>query len=54
LNIDFGNNNKRQDCKIGTECVGGACGKGRVNGGDEGEGICLMGFIYIYICEIER
>jgi hypothetical protein len=24
---------------------------GRVNGGDEGEGICLMDFIYIY--EIE-
>jgi hypothetical protein len=28
--------------------LGGACGRGRVNGGDEGEGIWLMGFIYIY------
>jgi hypothetical protein len=34
LNIDFGVN-ERQDCKIGTVCVG-SCGKG-VNGGDEDE-----------------
>jgi hypothetical protein len=45
LNIDFGTNNERQDCKIGT-VYGGHCGKGRMNGGDEDEGIELMGFIY--------
>jgi hypothetical protein len=31
---------------------GGTGGSGRMNGGDEGEGIWLMGFIYIY--EIEK
>jgi hypothetical protein len=30
----------------------GTCGRGRVNGEDEGEGIWLMSFIYIY--EIEQ
>jgi hypothetical protein len=29
-------------------CEGDAVGGGMVNGGDEGEGIWLMGFIYIY------
>jgi hypothetical protein len=36
------------------QCVclgeGGSCGRGRVNEGDESEGIWLMGFIY----EIEQ
>jgi hypothetical protein len=27
----------------------GICRRGSVNGGDEGEGMQLMGFIYIYI-----
>jgi hypothetical protein len=31
--------------------VGGTVGQGRVNGGDEGEGIWL---IFIYIYEIEQ
>jgi hypothetical protein len=44
LNTDF--NNERQNCKLST--VQG----GVVNGGDEGEGIWLMGFTYIY--KIER
>jgi hypothetical protein len=44
LNTDFGINNERQDCKIGTVCVGGeASGRGRGNEKDEGEGIWLMG-----------
>jgi hypothetical protein len=30
----------------------GTCGRGRMNGGDEGEGVWLMGFIYIH--EIEQ
>jgi hypothetical protein len=47
LNIDVGNNNERQDCKIGT-VEGSTCGRGKVIGGDEGEGIWLMGFIYIH------
>jgi hypothetical protein len=46
LNIDFGTNNERQAGKIGTVCEQSTCGKGRVNGGDEDEGIRLMGFIY--------
>jgi hypothetical protein len=46
LNIDFGTNNERQDCKTGT-IVGSTCERVRVNGGDEDEGIGLMGFIYI-------
>jgi hypothetical protein len=33
-------------------CGGVICEARRVNGGDEGEGIWLMGFIYI--CEIEQ
>jgi hypothetical protein len=50
LNTDFGIKNERQDCKIGT-VWGDICGRGRINEGDEGEGIWLMGFIYIH--EIE-
>jgi hypothetical protein len=46
--IDFGIGNLKHDCKIGTVCVGGTCGRGKVNGGDEGEGIWLMGFIHIF------
>jgi hypothetical protein len=38
-----------KDCKLGT--VGGVL-VGVVNEGDEGEGIWLMGFIYL--CEIEQ
>jgi hypothetical protein len=49
LNIDFGINNERQHRY--SVCVG-TCGRGRVNGRDEGEGIWLMDFIYIY--EIEQ
>jgi hypothetical protein len=49
LNIDFGINNKRQNCKIGT-VWGGTYGT--VNGGDKGEGIWLMDFTNIY--EIEQ
>jgi hypothetical protein len=51
LNTDLNINNERQDCKIGT-VWGGSCGKGRGNGGDEGERIWLMDFIYV--CEIEQ
>jgi hypothetical protein len=50
LNIDFGINNERQDCKIDTVWEG-SYGRGRVNGGDEGEGVWLVGIIHIY--EIE-
>jgi hypothetical protein len=41
LNIDFGINNERQDCKIGTVCVWVLVCRRRGNGGDEGEGIWL-------------
>jgi hypothetical protein len=44
LNMEFGINNERQNCKISSVLVG-TCGRGRVNGGDESEGIWLMGFI---------
>jgi hypothetical protein len=50
LNIDLNIKNERQDRKIGT--VRGNGGMGRVNGGDGGEGIWWMGFIYLY--EIEQ
>jgi hypothetical protein len=49
LNIDFGIEDERQDCKIGA--VGGLrvlVGGWKVNEGDEGEGIWLMGFMYIH------
>jgi hypothetical protein len=40
------------DCTI--DNYKGTCGRGRVNGGDKGEGIWLMDFeyihMYIYIC----
>jgi hypothetical protein len=53
LNIKLGINNERQDCKIGTVCVGGVLiGERRVNKGDKDEGIWLMYFIYLY--EIEQ
>jgi hypothetical protein len=35
LNIDFGINNERQDCKIGTLCGGSICRRREVNGGDK-------------------
>jgi hypothetical protein len=38
LNIVFGIKNERQDCKIVT-MWGSTCERGRVNGGDEGEGV---------------
>jgi hypothetical protein len=50
-NIDLGNNNKRQDYKIDT-VKGVLVGGKRVNEGDEGEGIWLVNFIYLY--EIEQ
>jgi hypothetical protein len=31
--------------------MGGTCGRGRMNGRDEGEKIWLMGFKYIYVTE---
>jgi hypothetical protein len=43
--------NKRQDCKVDTVCGGVLVGGARMNEGDEGEGIWLMGFIYL--CEIK-
>jgi hypothetical protein len=52
LNIDLGINSERQDWKIGTVGWGILVGWGRVNGGDEGEGMQLMDFIYLY--EIEQ
>jgi hypothetical protein len=43
-------NNERQECKICTVC--GTLVRGeRVNGGDEGEDIWLMEFIYIHKTE---
>jgi hypothetical protein len=50
LNIDFGINNERQDCNIGTGWRS-TCGRGRGNREDESEGIWLVGFIFTY--EIE-
>jgi hypothetical protein len=49
LNINSGIKKDRQDCKIST--VGQFLWGGWVNGGDGGEGIWLMGFIYIYETE---
>jgi hypothetical protein len=46
LSIDLGINNEGQDCKMGTVC--GGMWEGRVNGGSEGEGIWVMGFIYMH------
>jgi hypothetical protein len=51
LKVNFGINNERQDCKIGTLCVGVLVGWGRVNVVDDKEGIWLMGFIYLYKME---
>jgi hypothetical protein len=49
FDIDLGIKNERQVCKIGTVCVEGVvCGGERVNGGEEGEEIWSMDFIYIY------
>jgi hypothetical protein len=47
LNIDLAVNKESQECKIGIVCVGG----GKVNEGDEGEGIWLMDVIYLYKIE---
>jgi hypothetical protein len=47
LNTDFGIKNERQDYKI-VWCGEASCRGRMVNGGDEGEGIWLMGFIYMY------
>jgi hypothetical protein len=53
LNIDLGINKERQDCKIGTMWGGEVLvGERRGNGGDKGEGIWLLDFIYVY--EIEQ
>jgi hypothetical protein len=43
LNVDFGINNERQDCNIGTVCLW----EGRVKGGDEYEGKGSMNSTYI-------
>jgi hypothetical protein len=51
LNINFGINNESQYYKIGTVGGGVLMEWGRVNGGDEGKGIWLMDFIYIYKIE---
>jgi hypothetical protein len=54
LNSDFGISNGRQGRKIGTVCVPGwegCCGRQKGNEGDEGEGIWLMSFIYMYKIE---
>jgi hypothetical protein len=45
LNIDFGINNERQDCKAGTVCWEDACMG--MNGEDEDEGRGSIDFIYI-------
>jgi hypothetical protein len=45
LSTDFGIKNGGQDCKIGTVVGGVLVGGRRVNGGDEGEGTWLMGFL---------
>jgi hypothetical protein len=51
LNINLNINNERQDCKI--DRVGWVLvGRGRVNEGDGGEGMWLMGFICLH--EIEQ
>jgi hypothetical protein len=50
LDTDFGIN-RRQDYKTNIVCVWVLVGMARVNGGDEGEGIWLMGFIYLYKTE---
>jgi hypothetical protein len=42
------NNDERQDCKTGTVWWGALVGGKRVNGGEEGEGIWLMGFTSTY------
>jgi hypothetical protein len=39
LNIDFGIKNERQDCKVGTVCVGEVLVEGGRANGDEGKGI---------------
>jgi hypothetical protein len=51
LNIDVDTNKERQDCKVGTVCMGYVW-EGEVNGGDEGEGIWWRHFIYLH--EIEE
>jgi hypothetical protein len=51
LDIDFGINNERLKCKTGTVYEDVLVGGRRVNEGDEGEGIWLMGFIYLYELE---
>jgi hypothetical protein len=48
FNINLNINNEKQNCKIGTVCGGVLVRGGRVNGGDYGEGIWLMDFIYLY------
>jgi hypothetical protein len=48
LNIYFGINNERQDCKTGTVYVRVLVGRGSVNiGGDDDEGIGLTSFMYV-------
>jgi hypothetical protein len=50
LHIGFGFKTERQDCKLHTAWRVPVEG-GRVNGGAEGEGMWLVGFIYIYKVE---
>jgi hypothetical protein len=51
LNIDLDINNERQEYKIGTVWGGYLWKGGRMNEGDEGEGIWLMDFIHLYVIE---
>jgi hypothetical protein len=46
LNIVFGINNEKQDCKIGPVSMGGTCVYRGMKRGDEDEGIGSLGFIY--------
>jgi hypothetical protein len=50
LNTDFGSKDERWDCKMGTGAV--LVGGGKVNRGDDSEGIWLIGLVYIH--EIEQ
>jgi hypothetical protein len=43
----LGIDNERQDCKIGTGCLGGICGRGSKNERDQCEGLWLIDFIHL-------
>jgi hypothetical protein len=52
VNIDFGNKNERQDCTKRYSAGWVLVREGKVNGGDEGDGIWWRGFIHIYKIEL--